>query len=93
MRRQRFRYEMARGLLTIQVRAWRAARYQPPEWAEGESWFENFGWSNLPVRAQISQLPNERLLCSPRHHGRARASDCYRDARNYLRLVAAGWVA
>lgn len=87
MRRQRFRYEMARGLLIIQVRAWRAARYQPPEWAEGESWFENFGWSNLPVRAQISQLPNERLLC------RARASDCYRDARTYLRLVAVGWVA
>eukprot|EP01047_Picozoa_sp_COSAG01_P087830 COSAG01_NODE_20386_length_956_cov_163.179697_2_plen_78_part_01 len=26
------------------------------------------------LRAQISQLPNERLLCSPRHHGRAKQS-------------------
>ena len=50
VRRQKLRSEAAKQLLSIQVRAWRAHRYQPPDWTRGEEWFKNQQWLTTPVR-------------------------------------------
>ena len=35
---------MAKRLMCIFVHAWRANKYQPPQWQQGEKWFAKEGW-------------------------------------------------